>query len=146
MNLSKFNVSTEVVIRFSDTDAMGHVNNARYFHYMEEGRVEYIRRLFPEKSMKDSFECFPFILGKIECSFRSPAFTGEVLQVNLGVTDIGNKSFTIQYELIEKLTQRIVAEGSSVLVMYDYKNHKTIPISDEFIQKIENVEGKTFRE
>jgi len=33
-------------VRFADTDAMGHVNNAVYLSYLEAARVEYIRRVF----------------------------------------------------------------------------------------------------
>ena len=36
-----FRHSVEIVVRFADTDAMGHVNNAKYLTYFEIARVAY---------------------------------------------------------------------------------------------------------
>jgi acyl-CoA thioester hydrolase len=40
----RFNYPIEV--RFSDTDAMGHVNNAVYLTYFEQARLAYWRELW----------------------------------------------------------------------------------------------------
>lgn len=32
-------------IRWGDMDAMGHVNNTVYFQYLEQARIEWLRRL-----------------------------------------------------------------------------------------------------
>ncbi|MCH7826958.1 MAG: thioesterase family protein [Bacteroidetes bacterium] len=32
-------------IRFSDLDAMGHVNNAKYLTYLEEARIDYLNNI-----------------------------------------------------------------------------------------------------
>lgn len=134
--MNKFPIQTKVTVRFSDTDAMGHVNNSRYFSYMEEGRVAYFKALFPDKKVSDAFSLFPFILADIQCSFKSPAFCGEILVVSLGVTEMRNSSFVMEYTIHEEASQRLVATGKSVLVMYDYQTQKSCPIPDEFRKKI----------
>ena len=140
---SRYLVSTEISVRFSDTDAMGHVNNARFFSYMEEGRVAYFTQLLPDVDPKDSERSFPFILADIQCSFKSPLFCGGTVVVTLGVTEIRTSSFVMEYELTEKKSGRTVATGKSVQVMYDYQTEKTYPMPDHIRRLIENIEGRT---
>ncbi len=136
-----FNTQTKVKVRFSDTDAMGHVNNARFFSYMEEGRVAHVQKLFPDMTMTNDLRDFPFILADIQCAFKSPAFIGETLVVSLGATEIGNKSFVYGCEIHEEKTGRLVAVGQSVQVMYDYHAGKSCPIPDDLKKKIAAIDG-----
>lgn len=127
----RFKTSTKVVVRFSDTDAMGHVNNARFFSYMEEGRVAYFSALMPEVDWNENFAAFPFILADIQCSFQAPAFCKDVLTVNLGVTRVGGKSFDLEYDLYRESDNTLIATGKSVQVMYDYKRGTSYPVPDD---------------
>ncbi|OVE82455.1 hypothetical protein BVY03_00895 [bacterium K02(2017)] len=136
----RFKVETQVKIRFSDTDAMGHCNNARMISYMEEGRVEYFKKLFPHVTRANQFDLFPFILAEIQCSYKAPAFCNQLLIVSLGTTHIGTKSFTFEYDIYEAESKQMVATGKSIQVMYDYKNNKTITIPQEIKEKINNIE------
>lgn len=137
---TRFNTQKQVTVRFSDTDAMGHCNNACFFSYMEEGRVQYFAKLFPDHKPYDQFELFPFILADIQASFKTPAFCGETLTVGLGVTEFGNKSFVIEYEIIEEKTERLVATGKSVLVMYDYQKKEAYPIPEDIKNRIKEID------
>lgn len=143
MNL-KFSFKITVPVRFSDTDAMGHMNNARFFSFMEEGRVAYVRKLFPTENPSDSFKFFPFILADAQCSFKSPAYTGEIIEVALGVVSFGTKSFIMEYILTETKSKRLVATGKSVMVMYDYQTQQSVAVSPEFRGAVEELEGKTY--
>lgn len=129
--MPKFPTTLEIPVRFSDTDAMGHANNARYFHYMEEGRAAYFKSLFPDRDPGDAFALFPFILADARCTFKSPAYFGEILLVSLGVTETGNSSFVIEYEITAESDGRVVALGRTVQVCYDYIGKKSVPIPDE---------------
>lgn len=137
----RFNIHTTVTVRFSDTDAMGHCNNARFFTYMEEGRVRFFSELFPQRKGPDQFDLFPFILADIQCSFKTPAYCGETLVVGLGVTKFGNKSFEMEYEIVEQAGKRLVAAGKSVLVMYDYQKKQTYAVPDELKDRINAIQN-----
>lgn len=138
----QFTTQTTIPVRFSDTDAMGHVNNAKYFSYMEEGRVAYFSKLLPELDLNNSERAFPFILADVQCSFKAPLFCGETVVVALGVTEIRNRSFVMEYVLTEKKSGREVATGSSIQVMYDYQTEKTYPVPDDLKKRIEGVESQ----
>lgn len=140
-----FKVKIEIRIRFSDADAMGHVNNAKYFSYMEEGRVAYTKKIVPNVDMENGLKDFPFILADIQCSFKAPLFVDETVVVSLGVSHMGKKSFVFDYILEEKTSGRLVATGKSVQVMYDYRSREAYPIPQEIRQRIETLEDRSFQ-
>jgi len=51
MNIKNFKHKTKIIVRFSDLDAMQHVNNATYLTYLEETRIDYFNTLFSRKKI-----------------------------------------------------------------------------------------------
>ncbi len=83
-------------VRFRDLDAMGHVNNATYFTYMEEARKVFFSEIINATSPED----FPFILASISCNFIKPVLLEEkTLKVDLWIASIGRKSFTFKHAI-----------------------------------------------
>jgi acyl-CoA thioester hydrolase len=115
---------------------MGHVNNAVYLTYLELARFAYwkaaeIERLAGEVS---------YIIARVEIDFRSPAVTGEVLDVGIRVTGFGRTSFSMAYEIRDEEGQ-LIATAKSVQVAYDYAAGKTVPLPDEIKQRVAEFEG-----
>ncbi len=139
MKKEDFKFSVDVPVRFSDMDALGHVNNAAYISYFEEGRVHYLHNLFDFP--KDDASALGIIVLDMHCNYRSPAYYGEVLRVHTRVTWLKNKSLEMTYLITDVADGRRVAEGSSVLVAYDYSARKTTEIPAEFREMISSFEG-----
>lgn len=123
---------TQVTVRFRDVDAMGHVNNAVYFTYLESARTEFFAELLEIESPGD----LPVILAEATCRFRAPVFFREKLNVGMGVSRWGNKSFDLVYEITAE-DGRVVATARTVMVMYDYQQEKTFPVPEALRQKID---------
>ena len=134
---SEFYIKTEVEVRFKDVDMMGHVNNANYLTYFEQGRVAYFRQLFEKQETQK--DLFPFVVAEITIRFVSPAFFDETLVVGVRTAEMGTKSFRMEYEIKEKKSKRLVATGHSVQVMYDYQTKATFPIPESLKEKIRNL-------
>jgi len=129
--LKKFQVPIQV--RFRDLDAMGHVNNAVYFSYFELGRLEFFKKIINVKSPIE----FSFILAKCEANYFLPIeLNSPKIILNMWAGDFGNKSFKFFYELVSEDNNLKFADGTSVQVFYDYKSKKTIPVPEEFKEKI----------
>ena len=126
----------EITVRFRDIDAMGHVNNAVYFTYMETARTAFFGQFLEIEKPLD----LPVILGEASCRYLSPARFGETLRVGLGISRWGRKSFDFIYR-IDGGDGRVVAKGRSVMVMYDYAQGQTFPIPAEFRERIESFQG-----
>ncbi|HBQ20753.1 MAG: hypothetical protein A2Z91_08215 [Deltaproteobacteria bacterium GWA2_38_16] len=129
-----------LTIRFFDVDAMGHTNNAVYFTYFEEARMSYFMALgFTQKKFLE--EC-PFILANASCDYKSPSYMGDILDIYTGVTQLKNASFVMEYEMKTRKDQRLVAQAKTILVTFDYKAQKVIPIPKELKQQIQDYEDK----
>lgn len=115
-------------IRFSDMDAMNHVNNAKFFTYFEEGR----KHLFFKYLKSEARPTFDFILAKSTCEYKIPLLLEDRAVIELWSGEIGTKSFVIKYSIHEEGNpERVFATGESVLVSYDYKAGRSTPIDDE---------------
>ena len=117
-------------VRFRDLDAKGHVNNAVYLTYMESARVAFLFHVGAIAGLDD----LSFIVARIEIDFRAPVELGESVEVGVRAARFGTKSFDLEYEL--RANGRLVAEGKSVLVGYDYEAGATVPLSDELKRRL----------
>lgn len=129
-------------VLFRDLDAMGHVNNVAFTAFMEDARMQYWKALRREAGLKK----VNFILAEITCSYQSSAYLGETLLIGIRARKLGNKSFRFEYRMEEKLSGRLVAEGSSVQVMYDYERQKSAPLSDKLRKALALLEGLSLKE
>ena len=141
----KFPVKTETTVYFSDCDPMGHCNNARFFTFMENARVQYYKKLkVLDLRTMNAQTAFGFILAEASCSFKSPAAIDETLVVSARTASIGNKSFTSEYEIREKKSRRLVAIGRSVQVMFNYRTGKSFPVPPKLRRQVSRLEGRKF--
>lgn len=132
-----FKVVAEVPVRFSDTDGLGHVNNAVYLSYLESARVDYLREILGAKKIEE----LGVIIARVEIDYKSPAFHHETMRVGCRVEEIGGSSIKMDYRIEDKETGRLVALAKSVLVAYDYALGRPARVSDEWRQKMEDFDG-----
>ena len=130
-----------LVVRFSDCDPLGHVNNAVYLTYLEQARIVLWRaqvgslsRLRPDGTRGEGF-----ILARAEVDFRSQAHDGDELEVRLALAGFGRSSATYEYEIADVATGRLVAEAKTVQVWFDYDAGTSVPLSDETRRKLSRV-------
>lgn len=138
-----FRFHCEVEVRFRDLDAMGHVNNAVYFTYFEVARTHYMRALGHRPPDEISFaDLYPFIMLDVYCKYLAPAVLSQKLLVYLRTSRLGTKSYEFEYLITDLKDGRPIAVGNSTQVYYDYRQEKTLPIPDDFRNRIENLEGR----
>ena len=138
MSKPEFTVVHEIMPRFRDTDAMGHINNAVYVTYLEVARQIYWARL----DEHSDYRRVPFILAHVTIDFRSEALVNEVLEAGIRLAWIGDRSFSFAYRIREKTTGRTVVEASTVQVCYDYAAKRTIPMPEGLRRSLESFEGR----
>ncbi|MDP6372691.1 MAG: thioesterase family protein [Vicinamibacterales bacterium] len=125
-----------ITVRFRDCDELGHVNNAVYFTYLEEARWAFFRHI-QERLLAHGWNQGAdvptqpgTILAHAECDYRSEAKYGDVLEVGVTVASVGRSSFGYEYEVVDAVTGRLVANAKSVQVSYDAAAKRSIPIPD----------------
>lgn len=132
---------TTLQVRFRDIDAFRHVNNAVFFSYVELARIRYlIDVLQPDQP----FERLPLILARVELDFRSAIVFGEDVVVETRVDRIGHTSFGMSHRMTVAADQRLVGDVQTVLVTYDYRAARPMPVPDDWRGRLEKYEGRSF--
>jgi acyl-CoA thioester hydrolase len=115
--------SYRLQVRFSDCDMMQHVNNAVYLNYFEEARIHYFRHLL---GADWDWKKNGILLRKNELEYLRPVFLHDPVEIELFLRHLGDKSFSLAYEV--RVLGELRTIGSSVLVCYDSVNKCSITI------------------
>ncbi|MFN2175315.1 MAG: acyl-CoA thioesterase [Anaerolineales bacterium] len=128
-----------IEIRYGDLDPQGHVNNAKFFTYLEQARVSYIKNL----ALWDgrSFFKIGFVLADAQLTFKKEIQFGMAVRVGVRVISMRNKSMIMEYIIADQDGVQIFATGKTVLVTYDYQTAATIPIPENWRRAITDFEG-----
>lgn len=142
MDIKNYKHSTKIKVRFSDLDAMQHVNNATYLTYLEEARIDYFNTLFNRKKESLDFEA---VIGRIEINYIYPIVLGDGIEVFTRVSKLGNKSVDVEHIIAIKKNNEYIQAANSItkLVYYDYKSQTTMVIPDTEKKVIAKFEGLT---
>ena len=129
----------DAIVRWSDEDRLGHVNNARYLTFTEDARLVWL-----DDSPAGSGGV---ILARAEIDFRSQVHfaVGGRLAVQTWVTAIGRSSAGLRQDIHRvdapdgaaaaadsaPVPADPVATTANVLVCYDYRNQRSRPWTEE---------------
>ncbi len=120
--------SKDIEVRFRDLDALGHVNNAVYMTYFEEGRKSFSHHFFNVSDPSD----FQFIMAHVSCNYIKPVTFSDQIKLQMWVENIGTKSFAFAYKLAGSSDESVVfATGKSVQVCYDYQKAQSIVVPEK---------------
>ena len=106
-------------IRWSDMDAFGHVNNAMYFTYFEQVRIDWLGTLGAGHRL---------VLATVGCTFREAVVYPATLRVRLYAGRVGRSSLDTWYEILDADDGRLYTVGHGTIVWYDHEAGHAIPI------------------
>ena len=125
-------------VRYSDTDALGHVFNGNYFVYFDDVITDYLDLVMGGPISEQDYR---FVLARAECDFRSSGEFGETLVTAVRADKVGNTSVTFALEVTDEASGRLVAQGKEIYVVVDAKTMRPVPVPGELREAIERREG-----
>ena len=125
-------VTTEIRVRYAETDQMNVVYYANYLVWFEVGRVELLRKLgFTYRQLEEEHGC---ILPVIEatCRYRSPARYDDQILIETRPALLRGPVLKFAYRILRKAEEgadpTLLAEGETVHVVCDSQmNKKPLP-------------------
>lgn len=102
-------VTVEMELRWSDQDALGHVNNARIVTLMEEARIRWTRG--GEGNQRFGFGT---VVASLQVDYLRPVLYEPDFVIRLGTVRIGTKSFTVRHMGMQNGVK--VFDGTTVMV------------------------------
>ncbi|AGZ39768.1 hypothetical protein AFR_07395 [Actinoplanes friuliensis DSM 7358] len=104
-----------MAVRWSDMDAYGHVNNARFLTLYEEARVA----MFFVGARAQGLTSFEegIVISRHEIDYLRPVDYGEAVRIDLWISELRAASFTVSYELFDEGV--LASRAKSVCVPYN---------------------------
>ena len=118
---------THIAVRWGDMDAMGHVNNATYFRYMETARIDWFRSI---GCVPDAQGEGPVIVNAICNFYRQFEYPDEVL-LKMYVSDPGRTTFE-SWATMEKVAEPgvVCAAGGATTIWVNFPQQKAVGLPD----------------
>lgn len=114
-----------IPIRWGDMDALGHVNNASYFRYLETIRIDWMHA---QGMPLNGTGLGPVIVNAFCNFYRQLVFPGEVW-ARLYVSDPGRTTFETWCELSRTDDrQTLYAAGGATVMWVDFAAQKAAPL------------------
>ncbi len=126
--------TTNVRVRYAETDRMGYVYYGNYATYYEVGRVEALRDLgLSYKSVEDK----GFLLPVIDFSIKyfKPAFYDDLLTVKTVIKTLPSARIHFYYEIYNEKEEKL-NQGETTLVFINKSTNKPCVAPDWFLEKI----------
>ena len=114
---------TPIALRWSDLDALNHVNNARYLTFLEQARIEWFDTV-DEPWMTDEFGP---VVATATLNFRRPIEYPASIAVELFTERLGNTSVTIGHRIVAA-DGTVHCDGHVVAVWVDRRSGKPVPL------------------
>ncbi len=121
--------SLEIVVRCTEIDMNGHVNNARFVEYLEWGREDwYERNGLPYDRLLGLGAMT--VTVNLDLNYRRECRQGDELTVVTRPERLGRSSFALRQE-VRKRSGDVAADAVVTLVTIDPTTRKSRPVPDD---------------
>ena len=124
--------STQVRVRYAETDQMSYVYHGNYVMYYEIGRVEAMRQLgFSYKKLEEEGIIMPVL--DLQCKYHSPGKFDELLTVKVTVTELPKVKMPFEYEVTNE-QGILINEGKTTLVFLNKESQRPCRAPEKLIE------------
>ena len=126
--LDNYPVQLEQQVVWGDMDAFQHVNNTVYFRYFEDIRLKFMTQTGVMDILNQT-KVGP-ILASTSCDFRAPLTYPDTIHIGARISNIQERKISMEYLVVSEKLNKIVAEGTGLMVYYDYGAGKTCAVPE----------------
>jgi acyl-CoA thioester hydrolase len=112
-----------VLVRWSDIDSYDHVNNVRYFDYLQEARIAFLSQV---AGTRDYFAEYPCVLVSQTVDYLRPILLRHPpYDVDVWIESVGTTSYTMRSRIVDRSGggEDVYAKAVSVIVAVDGVTH-----------------------
>ncbi len=130
---AKFSFATELQVYVSHVNQGGHLDNAQLLSLVSEARLRFFKSLgYAEADV----EGVSTVVGDMVAQYKSEAFHGETLRVEMVPADFNRYGFDLVFRMSETSTGREVARGKTGVVFIDRETRKVTPTPAAILQRL----------
>lgn len=116
-------------VRGFHLDGYGHVNNARYLEFMEEGRWDFFDQ-HPQMIKELQQAGRAFVVVNLNIDYLAAARHGDDLEVMTGIVNVGERSGLCHHRIVRK-DGTLIAQADLTFVLLDMRANKAAAIEGE---------------
>ncbi len=111
--------TTNLRVRYAETDQMGIVYYANYFVWFEIGRTDFCRQHgFAYREMEQQDGLY-IIVAEARCRYKAPARYDDEIMVRTCLRSARKRVLVFGYEIYRQASDELLAEGETVHVITD---------------------------
>ncbi len=128
--------TTQIRVRYAETDQMGVVYHANYVVWMEVGRVEAMRSAGLNYAEMEKEGIRVAVLG-VEVDYKAAARYDDLVNVTARVVEVQSRKMRIEYEIHRAADQVLLASGAT---RHLFINHDLKPVRcpDKYFRLFQN--------
>jgi acyl-CoA thioester hydrolase len=138
--LTEFPVTAHAIVHWGEMDAYGHLNNTVFFRFFETARMAYLERCGFLATYEH--QRVGAILHSTACRFRAPLFHPDEVLIGARVIEVGEDRFTMAYRVVSQAQNRTAADGTGIIVAYDYGSGRKVALPESVRDGIRRVEAR----
>jgi acyl-CoA thioester hydrolase len=123
-----------IPVAWGEMDSFRHVNNIVYFRYFESVRMVCFEQLGLLGMMERSG--IGPILASTSCRFKFPLAYPDTVEVGTRIASLAATEFLMDYRVVSTRHARVAAEGTGLIVVYDYNENARAEVPEELREKI----------
>jgi thioesterase-3 len=116
-------------VRGYHLDGYGHVNNARYLEFMEEGRWDFFDQ-HPAMIQQLHQAGRAFVVVNLNIDYLAAARHGDDLEIVTGIVDVGERSGLCHHRIVRQ-DGTVIAQADLTFVLLDMRANKAAAIEGE---------------
>lgn len=118
---------SNIPVRWGDMDTNQHVNNTRYYQYLEEARIEWLDGIGAQRRQVGQ----GLVLLSCTHHFLKPVDHPSTVVVELHAGEVGRTSLTLKHQMYVQGNTALVGHGEVKMVWIDVASQRPIPVPDK---------------
>ena len=139
--LEGYHFCHNIRIRYTEIDGQMIVLNSNYLNYIVVTNCEFFRHLEIDITNFEEAQGFDIALVASNLEFKEPGFFDDLIQVNLKIGEIGNKSYKAEYAMVREATGELLFTAKNVYVCFNPILKKSAIIPDHVREKFQALQN-----
>ena len=123
----------DIIVRSTEIDVNGHVNNAKYLEYLEWGREDWYEQLGLDYDVLKRMGIVT-VVAHVSADYKKEAVQNDNLTIRSWLDHVGNTSFVMKQTIVNQRGE-LVVQAEFVIVTIDPETRQKVRVPDEIRAK-----------
>lgn len=128
----------EIVVRSTEIDVNGHVNNAKYLEYLEWGREDWYEQYGLDYTTLKNMNVVTVVVH-VSADYRRETVQNDQLRICTHLNSVGTTSMRMKQQIVNQRDE-IVLDAEFVIVTVNPETHEKVPVPEEIRRHVQIVE------